>query len=434
MSSQSQIKGVAQSSTPTAIPEGSIWYDTSNDILKASDGTTYNQIGRTSFSGAAVVSHSTTIGDYTTPTSVTSGDTAATFYDDFSTYADVTAGDAAWPTSDNTRLRVNPTTDVLDFTFGSNGLDLNCYYDIGTANISETTWNLRFKLTLSTYDTSGTAANACNIVIELSSAHALGNPSVEDALGIVVECRDDNNRFWGWINNGGTTASTDTGVTITAGTYYIELVRLDANNFRVRVFSDSDFTTQLSTNTITISNAYAGLRYLTAHILTQTVSACSIIGTIDNINFNNGSTSSGPVPTKDNIKDGNTATEWISTTMNNPYIYLDMGSALNLCAVAIYWDNTSTETEIKIQSSADAVTWTDRRKITTSNLTNGAYNYYRFNVAGGARYIRIYGTGTSKVLKIFEAKVMKKTDAEIFNDLGIVSISASDTALDSDGV
>ena len=136
-----------------------------------------------------------------------------------------------------------------------------------------------------------------------------------------------------------------------------------------------------------------------------------------------------------NVFDDSTATVFTTASENNPYVYVDMGSALNLCAIAIYHDAVgTTETEIKIQSSIDAVTWTDKRKITVSNLTTAAWNYYRFNIAGGARYIRVYGTGTSKALSIKEIKVMKKTDAQIFADLGIVEISSSDTALDGDGV
>ena len=133
--------------------------------------------------------------------------------------------------------------------------------------------------------------------------------------------------------------------------------------------------------------------------------------------------------------DNNTATRWTSNSESNPNIYVDMGSALNLCAAAFYFDSTdTTNTEILIQSSPDASVWTTRRTITESNLTNGAYNYYRFNIAGGARYIRFYGNSAgSTVLSIFEIKILKKTDAEIFNDLGILTITASDTALGPDG-
>ena len=133
--------------------------------------------------------------------------------------------------------------------------------------------------------------------------------------------------------------------------------------------------------------------------------------------------------------DNNTATRWTTDSVTNPNIYVDMGSALNLCAAAFYFDSTNTtNTEILIQSSADASTWTTKRTITKSDLTNGAYNFYRFNIAGGARYIRFYGNSAgSTVLSIWEIKILKKTDAEIFNDLGMLTITSNNTALAANG-
>ena len=142
-----------------------------------------------------------------------------------------------------------------------------------------------------------------------------------------------------------------------------------------------------------------------------------------------------PVNGASSVKDNNTATRWTSSSESNPNIYVDMGSALNLCAAAFYFDSTNTtNTEILIQSSADASTWTTKRTITKSDLTNGAYNFYRFNIAGGARYIRFYGNSAgSTVLSIWEIKILKKTDAEIFNDLGMLTITPNDTTLSADG-
>ena len=133
--------------------------------------------------------------------------------------------------------------------------------------------------------------------------------------------------------------------------------------------------------------------------------------------------------------DNNTATKWTSNSESNPFIYVDMGSASNLCAAAFYFDSTlTTNTEILIQSSVDASTWTTKRTITKSNLTNGAYNFYRFNIAGGARYIRFYGNSAgSTVLSMWEIKILKKTEGEIFNDLGMLTIASNNTALAADG-
>ncbi len=131
--------------------------------------------------------------------------------------------------------------------------------------------------------------------------------------------------------------------------------------------------------------------------------------------------------------DDNTTTRWKSNAEINPNIYADMNTSQNLCAIAIHPHANTTETEIKIQSSSDAAVWTDKRKITVSKLTNGAWNFIRMNIVN-ARYLRIFGnSGVSKVLAENEIKVLTKTDAEINLNHGHLAISNSDTALDLDG-
>ena len=134
-----------------------------------------------------------------------------------------------------------------------------------------------------------------------------------------------------------------------------------------------------------------------------------------------------------NAKDGNTGTVWKTNAETNPFIYADMGSALNLCALAWYHNSATTETSIKIQSSTNASSWTDERVILTSNLVDNVYNFIRFNVVN-ARYIRIYGiSGSSLVLASAEIKVLKKTDGELILNHGHLAISNSDTGIELDG-
>ena len=134
-----------------------------------------------------------------------------------------------------------------------------------------------------------------------------------------------------------------------------------------------------------------------------------------------------------NAKDNNTSTVWKTNAETNPFIYADMGAAVNLCALAWYHNSATTETTIKIQSSPDASAWTDERLILTSNLVASVYNYIRFNVVN-ARYIRIYGSsGSSLVLASAEIKVLKKTDTELLLSHGHLAISNSDTGIELDG-
>ena len=134
-----------------------------------------------------------------------------------------------------------------------------------------------------------------------------------------------------------------------------------------------------------------------------------------------------------NAKDDNTSTVWKTNASTNPFIYADMGSAVNLCAIAWYNNAATTETTVKIQTSTDASSWTDKRTVLTANLVASVYNFIRFNTVT-ARYIRIYGSsGSSLVLSAAEIKVQKKTDAELLISHGHLPISNSDTGIELDG-
>jgi len=133
-----------------------------------------------------------------------------------------------------------------------------------------------------------------------------------------------------------------------------------------------------------------------------------------------------------NVFDDDTGTNQ-SDTSTNPFIYIDAGSSLNLTAIAIHLNAATDETEIKIQSSSDASTWTDKRTITVSNLTDSAWNYIRFNVVN-ARYLRVYGnSGSSVTLAINEIKYLTKTALELSANHTHLEISASDTTLGLNG-
>jgi hypothetical protein len=134
-----------------------------------------------------------------------------------------------------------------------------------------------------------------------------------------------------------------------------------------------------------------------------------------------------------NAKDDNTSTIWKTNAETNPFIYADMGAAVNICALAWYHNSATTETSIIIQSSSNASSWTNERTILTSNLVANVYNYIRFN-AVNARYLRIYGSsGSSLVLASAEIKVSKKTDTELATIHGHLAISNSDTGIELDG-
>ena len=120
---------------------------------------------------------------------------------------------------------------------------------------------------------------------------------------------------------------------------------------------------------------------------------------------------------------------WKSNAETNPNCVLDMGSAVDIGQVALYWSSASTETQILIQTSTNGSDWTTVRTINSTALTDDTTNYIRFNLING-RYVRIYGnSGDSKVLAV-------RADMRLNPSLGDhehIDISSSDTTLPLDG-
>ena len=434
---------ILSDTAPSVTPEGIIWSDTTTNTVKVSDGGAFNQVGKTSFASAAVVSQSTTIGDYTTPSTAvgstqasTAGDaifgtSADQVIDDFTTYATQGAADAKWVSANTAKSRVNITNDNIAFDFEDNVAgDTHIYKDRGSA-ISNTLWTLRFKINFSV---SLVNSRTWFGIASDTTSQAI----VKDFIGVLFHDTAGSAPSF-------KTADTDLAALPTAGdstsaaplalntTYGVSISRTSATAYTVSVYSDANYQTLIETISGTCASTTDTLRYISFYNRNDFDSTNNQVGTVDDVQFWNGVAS--PVLVATNTKDGDTATRWASISEANPSIYADMGSALNLCAAAFYWDGTNTtETQIVLQTSADASTWVTKRTITTSGLTNGAYNYYRFNIAAGARYVRFRGSsGSTLVLSIYEIKILKKTDTEIFNDLGLLEISTSSTSLTAAG-
>ena len=418
--------------------DGDLASDTTLNKLKIFDGSTLQNVGAASFSSSAVVSQSTTIADYTTPTAVVATSPSAATVE----YLVIGGGGGGGGGANNpggggagayrTASGHTITSQTYTITVGNGGSSAN-----GGDSIFDT------------ITSSGGGKGATSALNAGNSANGSGGGGSEYNAAAGTGGAYGNNGGAGSTGGGGgggaggggggggasggnggnglSSSITGTSVTRAGGgggsSTGVAGTGSGANTGSGGTFGNAGaagiviikyLTSAISATggTITINGSY------TIHSFT---SSGSLVITI------NGEPS--------NAKDDNTATKWTSNSETNPNIYVDMGSALNLCAAAFFFNSTdTTNTEILIQSSADASTWTTRRTITESNLTNGAYNYYRFNIAGGARYIRFYGNSAgSTVLSIWEIKILKKTDAEIFNDLGILTITASDTALGPDG-
>ena len=168
---------------------------------------------------------------------------------------------------------------------------------------------------------------------------------------------------------------------------------------------------------------------------------CRINASVNNFNYGhcqylakNGSPASTVNNVATNVCNNDLSAYWDSNEEANPNIYVDNGSATNFNAIALYASAKTTETQIKIQVSASTSGWTDVRTLNTTSLTNGSWNYVKFNSQAGMRYARVYGnSGASKVLAFNEIKLLNFTDSEVGGGHGHLSISSSDTSLALNG-
>lgn len=135
------------------------------------------------------------------------------------------------------------------------------------------------------------------------------------------------------------------------------------------------------------------------------------------------------------LVDDDTTTQWESDEKVDPDGFADLGSVKVVCAVALFFNNDTDETEIKLRVSVDN-TFTDAetvRKVNVSDLTDAAYNFIRFNAQEG-QFIQIIGSsGVSHKIFIDEMKVLTRTAAAFASDHGHFLIDPTDATLLLDG-
>jgi len=388
-----------------------------------------------------IMANSTTIGDYTQPASATCSSSAtAPATPDYETDFSSATG---W-SANTAKLQIDTGNSEFDFQADGTYTDEEVYYDLGLVDNSK--WLLRFKITFDSIALNGTVGQANEFKFGI---YDINNPSGETPAGTDCICgtvasgsASIGNQIYS-IDGGSRTTTYKNNVpfstsTATATAFYCQLTRESATSVTYKAFTNSDYSTgQIGTTTThTTPATVVSLRYLMFRIYSQTVSGAGAVGSITDLKFWDGTTTptSTPNPCSNSVDD-NTSTFWKSDAEANPNVYVDMSSATTTSNIAVYPNSATDETEIKIQSSPNASAWTDERTITWSNLTEGAWNYIRFNLVS-ARYWRIYGnSGASKTLAIDEIKVLDSVaDADVRNLHGHISISNSDTSLNLAGV
>ena len=428
---------------------GDLWSDTDNEALyrrnDANDGwITLNSSEKADISPETVTAKiNSTIADYSTPDSATASS--------FASSADWTFDGSAtgWETDNGGgTANVNSTTSgKVYIQANSNGdvprVSYDLYADLGDSNLANT-WVLRYKVENSNFDNnaSGQAVRFdCGMSSGPEGDLTAENPKASvDSLHFTMAGHGAGSNMngqcfsWNSANDYAQTSLIGIPLTLNSGTFYVQVTRLSVSSGNVKVYSDAGYTSLISGWDLTISSFTSNpsnLRYFFGRIYYQNVSDTNTF-TLSDIKVWNDTTTAGEYPAS-NAVDNNTSTYWQSNSETNPNIYVDVGSNKNISQIAIWPHSNTTSTEVKIQSSTNASAWTDTRKITYSNFTEGEYNYVRFNTQLG-RYFRIYGTdGSAKVLAINEIKCEELSDGEQADLHGHLPISATSTAIALNG-
>lgn len=212
---------------------------------------------------------------------------AWTFEDDFS-------GTDNW-TDAGTLVQVNTTTDVIDWDGRRNATNQATYYDLTT--VSDSSWLLRFKLTISSISAPSTVGSHFIGIFLSSTAGSSDSGTSRDCIGLAVLNRDDGGQTkeFHYLDRDGSaweqgTPGVDAFTTVpTTTTYYVEIKRTSATGYTVSLYSDSNYSSLTESKSDTIASSLASLRYIVIqNDNNDTLNNCTFNGTIDNIQFING--------------------------------------------------------------------------------------------------------------------------------------------------
>jgi hypothetical protein len=137
--------------------------------------------------------------------------------------------------------------------------------------------------------------------------------------------------------------------------------------------------------------------------------------------------------------DGNTTTRWSSQFSDPQWLYIDLGSNVNINRVKITWE-TAAASNYKIQTSSDAATWTDIKTITGNTTLSNDHT----GLIGSGRYVRMYGTTRKTIYgySIYEFEVygsvgntapIANAGADQTITLPVSSLNLTGSGTDSDG-
>jgi lysophospholipase L1-like esterase len=112
-----------------------------------------------------------------------------------------------------------------------------------------------------------------------------------------------------------------------------------------------------------------------------------------------------------NAVDGDWTTQWSSTSTNNEWIYVDLGSTQSVTGVYLNW-GANYGKSYKIQVSNDAANWTD---VYSTSTDTGGIN--RISISASARYVRMLGliSGTGNSYDLLDFTVTAAAPPPVLN-------------------
>ena len=146
--------------------------------------------------------------------------------------------DAHFPSTDETNLDVNTTTDKIDWKMLNDNNDQTMYNDLLGENVNNSKWLLRMKLRFSDVDSS----NACQGYIGISSITGASSSS-QDFIGVAILTNDNQIRSID-ADSSAISISGDETASITWANdtdYYLEIIRSSPTAYSCEIFDDPDF-------------------------------------------------------------------------------------------------------------------------------------------------------------------------------------------------
>ena len=214
-----------------------------------------------------------------------------TYLDNFE-YASQSTADDKWIPA-TTLVRVNVTDKTLGYTIERHSTNDICYYDLGTANISETKWVCRFKLVTTAVNGGGSSHKMG--FFGLSSGTGSWSTSV-DKIGFHHQISSntaerDIHPAYASDGNYGAGSQAELSTQVVAGTHYYELSRLSSSQYRITISSTDAYNGDVEDETYTNLSGITGLQYFVIVNANDYTISGSLVGYIDDLKFYNGVTS-----------------------------------------------------------------------------------------------------------------------------------------------